>query len=103
MKRHSHAFIHMQKSQKDWPKVKHFDMHLNGIISIRLEGTKCDDMENEKETTAATRETRGIGTEKQQPTHNAHIAASTGATYVHSGPEILFLLQRSKENFEIST
>lgn len=26
----------MQKCQKDWAKVKYFDMHLNGIISIIL-------------------------------------------------------------------
>jgi len=26
----------MQKCRKDWAKVKYFDMHLNGIISIIL-------------------------------------------------------------------
>lgn len=38
----------MQKLRKDWPKVKHFDMHLNGIISIDW-GAKCGDKEHQED------------------------------------------------------
>lgn len=69
---HSHAVIHMQKFQKDWPKVKHFDMHLNGIISIRFRGppnaTTWKTREREKQQQKEQRETRGIGIGK----HTAH-------------------------------
>lgn len=50
---HSCIHIHMQKLQKDWEKVEHFDMHLNGIISIRCWGHQMRRL-GKRETTTTT-------------------------------------------------
>lgn len=87
---HSHAVIHMQKLQKDWPKVKHFDMHLNGIISIRFRGPPNATTWKTREKQQQKRETRGIGI-KKHTAHTLQEALEKRVCTHYSGHEILYI------------